>query len=781
MSESENTEPTPFRRLQARGCGFVFFMFMMVVAAAWGAALGLFVKYLDDAETQVVALDTYRPKVGSKIYSSEDGFRGELLGEYNIEYRQLVNLSEIPLHLQKAFIATEDDKFYQHKGVRPDAILNAALFIIRTGRIRGGSTITQQLVRDVEAVTGVSREQTLARKGQEAIVALLVEREFTKDEILELFLNKSFLGGSAYGVEAAAQQYFGVSCRDLTLGQSAVLAGILRSPNNRRPDRYPDRATDVRDIVLGQMLENGFITQEEYEVAIAEKVADQVLTKEEREARQERGEGVLGPNRFLAPYFVEEMRQRAVRDGRFTKEMLLEQGLEITSTLDMRLQRAAEDALFKELEAFDENKRKVLESQGRIDEFEPVSGALVCIDNRPGKEGFVRALVGGRDWSTEKYNTVTQARRQPGSSVKPFVWAAALEEGRKKNLTAASIIADEPLVRYDALGRTWNPKNFDGKYQGSVTLRFALERSINTVSVRLVERTTMPLVRSTIEKAGFEIPIDDSVGLTLGLGTHEVTVLEQCLAYATFANAGIYHPAVFVEEIKDRDGIPVYSVTEQDLREMEERAFSPDLAYLMTKLLEGAATWGTGARSADLDRPRAGKTGTTNDARDVWFCGYTPYYTCVVWIGYSDNRSLGRGNEYTGGRRACPVWTEFMVKAHEGLPVKDFEVPRNSDGSPMVDFFPVDRQTSSSWAGGFQEVFLKGTRPPASRAEQEEARRLEEEMERELLEGAGPPPLIPSQPGQSVPPAPPVQPGQPGQPLTPLPPGERPPPLVPQF
>ncbi|MCL4691074.1 MAG: PBP1A family penicillin-binding protein [Candidatus Hydrogenedentes bacterium] len=763
MSETEKKESSPFRRMQARGCGFVFFLAMMVAAAAWGAALGLFVWYLEDAKTQVVELDTYRPKVGSKIYSSEDGYRGELLGEYNIEYRQLVNLSEIPLHLQKAFIATEDDKFYQHKGVRPDAILNAALFILRTGRIRGGSTITQQLVRDVETVTGVSREQTLARKLQEAIVALQVEREFTKDEILELFLNKSFLGGSAYGVEAASQQYFGVSCRDLTLGQSAVLAGILRSPNNRRPDRYPDRATAVRNVVLGQMLENGFISQEEYDAAIAEDVAEQILTKEEREARLARGEGVLGPNRFLAPYFVEEMRQRAVQANLFTKEMLLEQGLEITTTLDMRLQRAAEEALFKELESFDEKKRKSLESQGRLDEFEPVSGALVCIDNRPGREGFVRALVGGRDWTQEKYNTVTQARRQPGSSVKPFVWAAALDEGRKTNLTAASIIMDEPFVRYDALGRTWNPKNFDGKYKGPVTLRYALQQSINTVSVRLVERIKMPMVRATIEKAGFEIPIDDTVGLTLGLGTHQVTVLEQCLAYATFANGGVYHPAVFVEEIKDRDGIPVYACTPQDLREMERRAFDPDLAYLMTYLLEGVTTWGTGARSADLNRPRAGKTGTTNDARDVWFCGYTPYYTCVVWIGYRDNRSLGRGNEYTGGRRACPVWTEFMIKAHEGLPVKEFEVPKSADGSPAVEFHSVDRQTSSGWAGGFREAFLKGTRPPASRAEEEEARRLEEQMEQQLLEGTEPPsaPTVPLQPS--------------------VPPGEAPPPLVPQI
>ncbi|MCC6490570.1 MAG: transglycosylase domain-containing protein [Candidatus Hydrogenedentes bacterium] len=206
MKDAEATEPSPLRRMSGRGCGFVFFLIMLVGASIWGAALGAFVYILDEAEAQIKELDTYRPKVGSRIYSIEDGYRGELLGEYNTEYRQLVNLNEMPLHLQKAFVATEDDKFYQHKGVRPDAIANAALFILRTGKLRGGSTITQQLVRDVEEATGVSREQTMARKAREAVVALQVEREFTKDEILELFLNKIFLGGSAYGVEAASRQ-----------------------------------------------------------------------------------------------------------------------------------------------------------------------------------------------------------------------------------------------------------------------------------------------------------------------------------------------------------------------------------------------------------------------------------------------------------------------------------------------------------------------------------------------------------------------------------------------
>lgn len=756
MNEEQATEPSPLRRMSGRGCGFVFFLIMLVGASIWGAALGAFVYILDEAEAQIKELDTYRPKVGSRIYSIEDGYRGELLGEYNTEYRQLVNLNEMPLHLQKAFVATEDDKFYQHKGVRLDAIANAALFIMRTGKLRGGSTITQQLVRDVEEATGVSREQTMARKAREAVVALQVEREFTKDEILELFLNKIFLGGSAYGVEAASRQYFGKSCRDVTLAEGAVLAGILRSPNNRRPDWYPDRATGVRNTVLGQMLENRFITQEEYDAAIATRVEDALLTKEERQTQLESGEGFLAPNRFLAPYFVEEMRQRLVQSGKYTKEMLLEQGLEIITTLDMRLQRAAEQALYEELEAIDAKKLEALKARKQEAEFVPVTGAIVCIDNRPGMEGFVRALVGGRDWNQEKYNTVTQAKRQPGSSVKPFVWAAALDEGRKTNLTAASIIEDAQFVRYDALGRAYSPGNFDGKYAGPVTLRYALQQSLNTVSIRLVDRIGMPLVRQYIERAkAFSAPIDDSAGLTIGLGTHQVTPMDQCLAYACFANGGMYHPAVFVDEIKDRDGITQLKVTPDDVRRSAHRAFEPDLAYLMTYLLEGVATYGTGARTAELKRPRAGKTGTTNDARDVWFCGYTPYYTCVVWIGYRDNRSLGRGLEWTGGRRACPIWTKFMIKAHESLPVQDFEVPKGPDGQPAVDFIEVARQTKDSWAGGFKEVFLKGTRPPSYRTEEERAlEEREKQMEQQLFAPADAPAQAPAPGAETTTPPP---------------------------
>ena len=299
MTKTKQTKKpwrSPFRRANGRGCGFVFFLFILVLGSAWGAGLGLFVAMLDDAKTQVQALDTYRPKEGSKYYSAEGR---EFLGETSIEVRQLLNLNEMPLHLQKAFLSREDDRFFEHRGVRLDSWVKVLYEYSRSGRVRGASSITMQVVRNVEDVTGVSRERTVDRKLREMLVALQIEREFTKDEILELYLNVLFLGGSAHGVEAASQLYFGKSSRDITLAESATLAALTSRPNARRPDRYPDQAQSLRDTVLHQMLSNGFITQEEHDEALAEVLTDSIITPEDRSIgdgpvqRRERLGGIL--------------------------------------------------------------------------------------------------------------------------------------------------------------------------------------------------------------------------------------------------------------------------------------------------------------------------------------------------------------------------------------------------------------------------------------------------------------------------------------------------------
>ncbi|MFM1921761.1 MAG: hypothetical protein RLZZ303_3395 [Candidatus Hydrogenedentota bacterium] len=685
----------------ARGCGWVFFLGLLIVGSLWGAALGAFMGVLDDAGTTIEALEDFRPKIGSKLYSSD----GELLGEFTIEQRQLVRLSDIPLHVQKAFIATEDALFYQHKGVRPDALVRIAIDALRTGDARGGSTITQQVVRNIETLN-VGLEVTVARKVREWIVALQVERRFTKDEILELYLNQIFLGISANGVEAASQQYYAKSVRDLTLSEAATLAGLTRSPNRNNPIYDFENAVARRNIVLDQMLEHKFITQAEYERGKSEDLAASVVTREERAAMKNENPDLYLPNQFEAPYFVEEVRRMIL--SQYGKEKVFEDGLEIYTTVDMRLQRAAEAALFKALDEFDAEQRARLERQGKMEEFTPVTGALVCLDNRAPYQGFVRALVGGRDFTTNKFNNATQALRQPGSSIKPFVWAAAIDNG----MTASTIIVDEPYQRVGGNGQVWAPGNFDGKFNGPMPLRHALEKSVNIVAIKLVEELGMPLVRSYIQRAGITTPIGNEVGLTLALGTPDVYVMDLAVAYSVFPNNGVRHDPAYITKIYNRDGILRYD--HRDYATMEENALDPRVAYVMTHMMQGVCEpdarlglYPTGHRTSALARPRGGKTGTTNSNRNVWFCGFTPEYTCIVWIGYSDNRSLGEGRDFTGGRMATPVWTEFMIAAHEGLPIRDFEVPEG------VVFYDIDRIRGTR-GGSYKEAYVEGTAPPAA-------------------------------------------------------------------
>lgn len=679
-----------------RGCGAVFFIGLLVVGSLWGAALGAFMGILDDAGETIAALEDFRPKIGSKVYSSD----GEMLGEFTIEQRQLVRLADMPLHLQKAFIATEDALFFQHHGVRPDAIITAALDSLRTGDMRGGSTITQQLVRNVESLN-VGLDVTIARKIREAIVAMQVEQEFTKDEILELYLNQIFLGISANGVEAASQQYFAKSCRDLTLSEAACLAGLTRWPNTRNPIANFKVALERRNIVLDQMLEHKFITQQEFDRAKSEDLDASVITKEEREQMRAQNPEMYQPNKFDAPYFVEEVRKKILAE--FGKEKVFEDGLEIYTTVDMRLQRAAERVLFAAMDSFDEEQLAKLTKQGKAAEFVPVTGALVCLDNREPYQGFVRAMVGGRDFNTKKFNNATQALRQPGSSVKPFVWAAAIDNG----MTASTIIMDTPYSRRGGNGKMWSPENFDGKFSGPVPLRHALEKSINIVSIKLVEQLGMPLVRSYMQRAGISTPIPNEVGLTLALGTPDVLIIDMATAYSVFPNGGVRYDPTYITEIYNRDGLRRYNYS--DYQTLEENALDPRVAYVMTHIMQGVCTpegsfHPTAWRTEKLGRPRGGKTGTTNDNRNVWFCGFTPDYTCIVWMGYSDNRSLGAGREYTGGRLASPIWTDFMIAAEEGLPVRDFTVP---DG---IEFFNINR-FSGAEGGNYKEAYIKGTRP----------------------------------------------------------------------
>ncbi len=717
MNESNNSD-TPARR----GCAGLFFIFIVASGAFWGACLGFFVWTVDEAGNEVAeAFASFRPKVGSKVYSSDGQTIGEL---YSHEARQMVRLSDIPLHVQKAFIATEDDLFYEHKGVRPDAIVNSLIiYPLLTGRPRGGSTITQQVVRNVEPLE-VGVERKVQRKLREMIVALQVEREFTKDEILELYLNQTFLGISAYGVEAASQQYFGKSCRELTLGEAATLAGTNRWPNTNNPISNPERAKSQRGVVLRQMLENGFITPKQYEDALAEDFEASIVHPD-RDRSTAQDYSIRG--RFRAPYFVDHV-SRFVQT-KYGSDQVFEDGFEIYTTIDMHLQEAAERVLLKALDEFDARQRERFERQGKLEEFTPVSGALVCLDNRPPHRGYVRAMVGGRDFVKEKYNTAIQARRQPGSSIKPFIWAAAVASG----ITPSTIVVDAPFQRIAPNGLVWAPKNFDGGFSGPIPIRLALEKSVNIVSIKLVEQVGTPLVRSYLQRCG--IPVDVE-GLTIALGSGEVRVLDHAVAYSVFANGGMRYDPTFITEIRDRDGMQRYNARDYV---KTEQAMDPKVAYVTMHMLKGvcdpghsAGHYPTGWRTHVLNRPRAGKTGTTNSSRDAWFCGFTPAYTCVVWIGYRDNRPLGSGRDYTGGRLACPIWIDFMLEAHDGLPVDDFEVP------PGIEFHNVNR-LRGTLGGDYKEAFIAGTAPPAqwygdTYAAEEDLLSLDEGAQMPLLE-----------------------------------------------
>lgn len=720
MAETKTRKAT--KSAVKRGCAGLFFFLMLVMGSLWGAGLGVFVWVLEDAKTTIQALEEFRPNIGSRVYSSD----GELLGQFTIEERQLVPLNEMPLHLVKAFLATEDHPFYEHKGVRPDAILNAAFQGLKSGHFRGASTITQQVVRNIKDLS-VGTEYSLKRKIREAITALQVEREFTKDEILELYLNQIFLGISAYGVEAASRQYFSKSCRELTIGESAMLAGLTRAPNIQEPIHNIENAHARRDIVLAQMLENEFITEGEYQAALQEDLDASVITPEERLELEDERKGAWTPAKFKAPYFVEEVRKSIYE--KYDKEEVLEQGMEIHTTVDMHMQRAAESALLTALQDFDDRKLKWLTKMGRENEFVPVSGALVCLDNREGYQGWVRAMVGGRDFDTIKFNSATQAERLIGSSIKPFVWAAAVAEG----MTPSTVIVDEPFQRQDALGRVWRPKNFDGKFHGPMPIRHALERSINIVSIKLVERMGVPVVRSYLQSCGIETDVQ---GLTIALGTPQVTPLELCAAYSTFANGGKLYRPVMITEIKDRDG----NTRDRQEAAAPEIAMRADVAYVVNHMLQGVATPATGGwqptawRTHVINRPRGGKTGTTNDSRDAWFSGFTRDFTCVVWLGYADNRPLGQGRDseghtFTGGHQAAPVWIDFMKVAEEGLPVRDFEVPDN------IEFYSINRLTGVL-GGNYKEAYLKDGPPPPSQWYSDvyrEIEAVEEEVELESL------------------------------------------------
>jgi len=632
----------------------------------------------------IQALEDYTPSLTSRVFDR----KGEVVAEFSIEKRALLSLAKIPVDLQNAVIAIEDDRFFRHWGISPRGILRSALANLIAGRVRqGGSTITMQLSRQIF----LTRQRKIIRKIREILLAIQIERNFSKPEILQFYLNQVYFGEGAYGVQAAARIYFGKEVSELSLADCALLAGIVQAPRGNSPFLHPDQARRRRGAVLGRMLDEGMITKPELEAASREPIP---LTRPVGQGTQ-------------APYFVEHVRKRL--EQRYGTSTLWRGGLKIYTTLDLEEQKKVEERMEKGLTAFDESARKewekklkeappMLDAAPEISTSPPVKiqGAFVLMDV---KTGAIRAMVGGRD---SVFNRATQARRQPGSTFKPFVWAAALESG----MTAASLVEDTPLAYYYD-GRDWRllegatdqysidlatqpfaqstdfkiwvPNNFDGKFLGTITLRRALALSRNIASINLITHVGPPLVVDVAHRAGILSELEAVPAL--GLGASAVSPLEMTDAFATFANGGISVVPFTVERVEDASG----KVLETHVPK-EREAMSPQLAYLVTSLLKGVVQAGTGSHARRLGRPLAGKTGTSNENRDLWFIGYTPDLAAGAWMGYDDFSSLGR-KDWTGGSTVVPWWTDIMEAVLKDTPKRDFPVP------PKISFVQIDSQT----------------------------------------------------------------------------------------
>jgi penicillin-binding protein 1B len=549
------------------------------------------------------------------------------------EQRELLSLEEVPRHLIDAVLAVEDQRFESHAGIDFRRIAGAMLANLRAGRVaQGGSTLTQQLVKNFF----LTPERTLRRKLREAAMALIVEARYDKDAILEAYLNEIYLGqrGSTavHGVGEAAHLYFGKQAGRLTVAEAGLIAAIIQSPNGISPYRDESRAVARRDLVLELMRKQGRIDEETFASAKAERLRLAAVTPDPGDAR----------------YFL-DLLHRQLTDV-YSDEQLTEEGLRIYSTLDRRLQRIAAVSLQEGLERIEKRRPSLLED----DPARRLQGCLVVL--RP-QTGELLALVGGRDYRVSQFDRCSQARRQPGSVFKPFVYIAGLEpRGGEPVITLASVLDDSPL-EVDTREGKWRPRNFDNEFHGPVSVREAIERSLNVATVRLAIEVGPRSVVDVARRLGIEsrMPAVPS----LALGTAEVSPLELARAYATLASGGVRPETQAIEDVVDRTGAVLAR------RELHfERVLDAGTSFLATSLLEGVATRGTaaGLRAGGLSGPIAAKTGTTDHERDLWFVGFTPDLVAVVWIGFDEPRSI----ELSSSQGALPIWRRFIEETSGG-------------------------------------------------------------------------------------------------------------------
>ena len=607
-------------------------LFLLSLAGTlWG------VDYLSRDLPSLESLQDIDPSVKTVIFAAN----GDTLREFYTENRTIVPLSRIPRSLQQAVVSVEDRRFYSHYGIDLRRLVGVVWINLTSSSSPGASTITQQLARNLFPKL-LPSEKRITRKFREWIVAVQIESIYTKDEILAMYLNQIYMGKGTYGVQAAAHIYFDKDVWDLGPEETTMLAGMIQLPEHYSPFNHLDTAKKRRSTVLNTMVQAGYLTRPE---------ADTIDATEVHPVEGERQPGSTGG---FAAYFVEEVRKQLERD--YGADKLYRDGLRVWTTLQPRYQVWMEEALESHL-AEEETKREyemtraIYDSLKAIDEkpetVDYLRGAALLEDVRT---GAILGLVGGRSFADVKWNQAMQARRQPGSIFKPFVYLTALQKG----YTASSILMDTPFV-LDTGASLWRPKNFSGRFQGPMTLRYALSRSVNTPTAKLYLDFGLAPVLENLQKLGFSSDLPRVPSLFLG--ACEVTLQEVVAAYSAFANHGVYVQQHMITRVESAEGEILYEV-----RVQQRDAVDPAEAYMMTNLLQTALTEGTGisARWRGFTKTGAGKTGTTNLSTNAWFCGFTPSYCGGVWVGFDQGEPMGRGA--TGSRMALPIWVGFMSK-----------------------------------------------------------------------------------------------------------------------
>jgi len=764
---------------------FGFGMFMALVGVVIGAI------YLANVTAQLpdyTVLKDYQPPITTRVHAAD----GTLLAEYARERRLFQPIETVPPLVVEAFLSAEDKDFYRHNGIAIDGVVRALRdnFLARmegNNAIQGGgSSITQQVAKNFL----LTSEQTWDRKIQEAVLALRIETAFSKDRILELYLNEIFLGLNSYGVAAAALNYFDKALYELDLPEAAYLAALPKGPNNYHPFRRPQAAVERRNWVIDRMVENGYVTAE--------------AGAEAKQAQLNVIPRAAGSQLYSAEYFTEEVRRELA--SLYGEDQLYGGGLSVRTTLEPRLQEYARRSLMDGLIAFDhrrgfrgpvasieldddwgvavaavrplgdvpewqlavvlemgENRATIGLRPDRdvdgallpervtgtlsgpeikwvskplqqilnvgdvvyvspvagqdgvytLEQVPEIEGSLVAMDPRTGR---VLAMVGGFSFAESEFNRATQALRQPGSSFKPFVYAAALDNG----YTPASVILDAPVEIRNADGSFWRPENYAQQFYGPQTLRRGIERSRNVMTVRLARDIGMPLIADYAKMFGIYDDMQPVLAMALGAG--ETTNMRLTAAYATIANGGRRIVPTLIDRIQDRYGTTVYrhdqrvcegcaatdwhQQGEPRIIDNRQQVLDPMTAYQVTSMLEGVVLRGTGTAARSLNRPVAGKTGTTNDYKDAWFVGFTPELAVGVYVGYDNPRSMG--SAATGGEMATPIFTDFMAKAMQGKPATPFNVPA---GMTTAWINPGTGAKAFEGEAAIQEAFKPGTGP----------------------------------------------------------------------